>query len=368
MSDSADKKLRELAERVVAMSPEPPPYPEEVILTTPSSSNRRRSPALVFAGAAGLVLMIGLVAVFIGMDRGTDPAVSPTTVPTTAPTGSTAPVPSTGPSTTVPQATTFETMVFLVTDPENSFLGNPALVPFNTSVLLPGTSPDPDLLGLSALQLLGAPDRTVEPPPGFYNAVPQGVEFYGISRRADGAIVVDVSANFAAGAGGLLADFTMLNQVVYTVTWPDPEATVVFAVDGEVIDVFGSEGLVIGDGVGRTDFLDHLNSIIITAPFILDGDELPMVVGLANVFEATVQMRIIDADTGEVVHQDFTTATCGTGCWGEFGFSLDINGLEEGQLVQVYWGSPEDGSDQDVVTYPVGPSGEPWDFFPNFEE
>ena len=361
MSDSADRKLRELAERVVAMSPEPPPYPQEVTLTTPSRPTRRRSPALAFAGAAGLVLLIGLVAVFIGMDRGNDPAVSPTTVPTTTPT-------SMVPSTTVPTATSFETMVFLVTDPGNSFLGNPALVPFNTAVLVPGTIAEPDFLALAALQLLGGPDRTVEPPAGFYNAVPQGVEFYEISRLADGTIAVEVSGNFAAGAGGLLADFTMLNQIVYTATWPDPEAKVVFTVDGEVIDVFGSEGLLIGEGVSRTDFLDQLNSIIITEPFVLGGDGLPVVAGLANVYEATVQMRVVWAESGEVVYQDFTTATCGTGCWGTFEFTLDIPGLEQGQLVQVFWGSPEDGSDSDVVTYPVGPSGAPWDFFPDNEE
>ena len=37
-------------------------------------------------------------------------------------------------------------MVFLVTDPANTRSGNPALVPFNTSVLLPGTTADPDVL------------------------------------------------------------------------------------------------------------------------------------------------------------------------------------------------------------------------------
>ncbi len=98
------------------------------------------------------------------------------------------------------------------------------------------------------------------------------------------------------------------------------------------------------------------------------GDGLPVVAGLANVYEATVQMRVVWAESGEVVHQDFTTATCGTGCWGTFEFTLDIPGLEQGQLIQVFWGSPEDGSDSDVVTYPVGPSGAPWDFFPDSEE
>ena len=43
--------------------------------------------------------------------------------------------------------------------------------------------------------------------------------------------------------------------------------------------------------------------------------------GLANVFEANVSVEILDAD-GHVIAHDVTTASCGTGCWGNF--SLDL--------------------------------------------
>ncbi len=364
MSNSQDQKLRELAERIVAMSPEPAPYPEEMVVSSPRRQTSRFRPSLAFAAAAALVLALGAVAFVISSGGGVEPVVTPSTaVPTTVP-ATTSPSVTSG--TTVPVAAEVETMVFLVTDPADSLGGNPALVPFQTSVTLPEGA-DTDALVLATLQLLGAPDQTVEPPPGFYNAVPQGVEFYDLRSGGVGAdlvVTVEVSENFTDGAGGLLADMTMLNQIVYTATWPAPDARVVFTSGGDVIEVFGSEGLLIDDGVGRNDFLDQLNSIVITEPFILGGDELPVVAGIANTFEATVSLRIVWAENGGVVYEDFTTATCGSGCWGTFGFTLDIPGLEQGQFVQVFWNSPEDGSMVDVVTYPVGPDGAVWDFFP----
>lgn len=257
------------------------------------------------------------------------------------------------------------TMIFFVTDPVDSFSGNPTLVPFYTTVAMDQNA-DMEQISLATLQYLGNPDETADPPVGFYNAVPPGVEIYDATLQDSGQILeIEVSENFADGAGGLLADFTMLNQMVYTATWWSPDMKVIFTTGGEVIEVFGTEGLLIGEGVGRGDFLDQMSPIIITEPFILGGDEVPVVAGIANVFEATVSLRIVWAESGEVVYEDFTTATCGTGCWGEFGFSLDIPGLEPGQLVQVFWSSPEDGRMLDVVTYSVGPDGAPWSFFPN---
>ena len=48
MSRSDDRKMKKLADRLVAMSPEPPPYPEEVSVTQREDSKPR--PVLVFAG------------------------------------------------------------------------------------------------------------------------------------------------------------------------------------------------------------------------------------------------------------------------------------------------------------------------------
>ncbi len=46
------------------------------------------------------------------------------------------------------------------------------------------------------------------------------------------------------------------------------------------------------------------------------GDEVELV-GCSNVHEATVVWHVLDGD-GELLDEGFTTATCGTGCVGEF--------------------------------------------------
>ena len=56
MSRSDDRKIKELVDRLVAMSPEPPPFPEEVSVTQREESSKMR-PVLVFAGAALVVLL-----------------------------------------------------------------------------------------------------------------------------------------------------------------------------------------------------------------------------------------------------------------------------------------------------------------------
>ena len=94
----------------------------------------------------------------------------------------------------------------------------------------------------------------------------------------------------------------------------------------------------------------------ITVAVPVEGDEIssPAVVsGTADVFEATVSLRILDA-SGHVLVRDFTTATCGTGCRGEYEATLefDVDQAQDG-TVQVWWDSPKDGSRQDVVSIPV---------------
>lgn len=371
MSAKDDQRLQELANRLVQMSPEPPEFPVEEIAARPVGPARRLSPLLVFAGTLTLVA-IGVVVPFILMHGpvGSDTAITldPPTIESTVPVETSVPVATTVPSPQTTEETTvellvFDTVVFLVSEPANSYSGNPTLVPFHTTV----AGDKNTNLALATLQLLANPDQEVEPPPGFWDAIPPGVEVYGATLETDGAesvLVVEVNDEFRKGAGGLLADVTMLNQFVYTATALGGADSVRFTIGGSPIDAFGSEGLVLTDPVARNDYLDFLNSIVITEPFVLGGDELSVVSGIANVYEATVSLQLVWPDSGEVAYEDFTTASCGTGCWGEFSFSLDTSQLEPGQVLRVFWNSPQDGSPSDVVTYPVGPEGEPWDLFP----
>ena len=348
-----DRRMRELANRLVMMAPEPPPFPEEeVTLTTRIKSSRPR-PALAFIGAALLVLLGAAIPLLLNSTSSRPPAAttSPQPVDTTGIPGTTQPSPTTGPATDTttetaepaPVTTTHETAVFLVQNPEASLTGNPALVPFWTEV--EGAEGVP--VELLRLQLLTSQLRITDP--GFYNSVPEGLEIIGIDMDDD-RLLVEVNEAFRSGAGGLLADMTMLNQLVYTATFSNDAERVVFLIEGDPIVDFGTDGLDISDGVTRETFLDSLSLVLVTQPIYI-GDGVPQVEGVANVFEATVSLEIVD-QTGEVVYQDFTTATCGTGCWGEYAFTLDTPALAPENLVRVFWSSPEDGSRRDVVYIP----------------
>lgn len=69
-------------------------------------------------------------------------------------------------------------------------------------------------------------------------------------------------------------------------------------------------------------------------------------VGCSNVPEANVRFRLLDA-SGQVLVDHFTTATCGTGCVGEFRETTTVDATGE-VTVQVFWESPKDGAEEDL--------------------
>jgi hypothetical protein len=75
--------------------------------------------------------------------------------------------------------------------------------------------------------------------------------------------------------------------------------------------------------------------------------------GTANVFEGTVSIRILDAN-GAVLAEDFTTATCGSGCAGTYRtrvrFRVDH---EQRGSIQVFESSAENGEPLHLVEIPV---------------
>jgi spore germination protein GerM len=352
MSACDERKIKELADRLVAMSPEPPPFPEEVAVTR--RDKPKPSPILVFAGTALVVLILAAIPILLSRGGGEVEPIATTTT-TTLPRPETTLQQATittqaGTTTTEPAPTTLpaqeaDAVVYLVQSPENSFTGNPALVPFQGVVTL-GAEPVP--AALPGLYALTSPGLVL--PDGFANMVPVDVEVFGVST-VDNVITLDMNEAFIEGAGGLLADFTMLNQLIYTASHFGEIELVQFTVNGEPVDPFGSEGLDISEPLGPDAFLDQVNSVLVTSPVNGEGDSPLMVSGVANVFEATVSLEVIDAD-GNVVHEDFTTATCGTGCWGAYTFEVDYPFTGE-ETIRVFWHSPEDGEPADVVSIPV---------------
>ena len=355
---SYEKKIKDLMARLTSMSPEPPPYPEETPLARHQEPRRSR-PALVFVGAA--VLVIALAVPLLMFTGGGEPDLIATTTTTTVPATSTTLLPettttTTSVTTTVPEGAVESVggVVFLVQSPENSFTGDPALVPIGLEVIgreiFDG---EPDMLdAVAALEAHGG-----ELPDGLENTIP--VDVLVVDRtESDGVIVADMTPAFVEGAGGQLADTTMLNQIIYTLTSDAPDSQVLFTVGGEPVEAFGSEGLVLTEPVGRETFIDSLNVIFLTEPLI-EVENVWVVTGRANTFEAALTVQVLDSQ-GNVVHEEPTQASCGTGCWGEFGVGVDSDFVVPGEsAIRLLTYSAEDGSPANVITVPI-PAGGVW--------
>ena len=368
MSGYDDQRMKDLADRLVAMSPEPPPFPEEVTVTQPRVS--RSSPVLMFAGAAVIVLVLAAIPLLLFRGGGSvEPIGSTTTSPVATTEGSEPSVTSTvAPTTTVPGEPTSTiapqnlqgVIIFLTQTPGNSFGGNPALVPFFTHLV---AAPD-DSVEEVALRTLTNP--LLAPPAGFESHIPAGVEVVSVNSDTEGIRVVDMNQAFVEGSGsGLLGDFTMLNQLVYTATDDELYPRVLFTVGGEPVTQFGTDGLDISEPLDRETFIDQLNSVILTSAVSGSGSEPLVITGLANVFEAAVSLQLVDLEDN-VVYEDFTTATCGTGCWGSFSFHIEDFDFESTPVTaKVFWHSAEDGEPADVITVPVTWGDEAgWDLLP----
>ena len=109
-----------------------------------------------------------------------------------------------------------------------------------------------------------------------------------------------------------------LAQVVFTLTQFPTVRGVLFHLDGEPVNVFSGEGIVLDHPVGRKDYEDLLPVIAVDKPVAGARVSSPVdVSGSANVFEANLTVKVLD-ENGHVVGKTFTTATCGTGCRGTY--------------------------------------------------
>jgi hypothetical protein len=183
-------------------------------------------------------------------------------------------------------------------------------------------------------------------------AVPEGTRLLGLDI-ADGVATVDLSSEFERGSGSL-AERLRLAQVTFTLTQFPTVDGVALEIDGEPVDRFGSHGIVVDGLMTRGDFEDVAPAIVVSRPRPGQTVTSPVsIAGTANVFEATVSIRILDA-SGREIARAFTTATCGTGCRGDYehGLQFDITSSQSG-TIEVFEESAEDGSAINVVSVPV---------------
>ena len=108
----------------------------------------------------------------------------------------------------------------------------------------------------NAIRALIAGPTGAEAEAGLSSAVPTDTLLLGITIR-DGLATIDLSQEFEAG-GGTFSMTARLAQVVYTVTQFPTVERVQFRLDGRPVTVFSSEGLLLEEPVGRSDYLAAL--------------------------------------------------------------------------------------------------------------
>jgi hypothetical protein len=188
-------------------------------------------------------------------------------------------------------------------------------------------------VGTAALEALFEGPESFEMESGVGTAVPRGTQLLGLTID-EGIAVVDLTSEFESG-GGSFSMFMRLAQVVCTLDQFPTVDGVLFKLDGQPVDIFSGEGLILDHPVGCDDYEDFLPVILVTNPTAGERIGNPVTVrGSANVFEANVTVRILDENDDEIAHT-FTTATCGTGCRGDFSVVVeyDVGHEQPGTIV-----------------------------------
>jgi len=203
-----------------------------------------------------------------------------------------------------------------------------------------------------AIQALLAGPTEAEQAAGMSTAIPEGTTLNGIVIEA-GLATVDLSGDFESG-GGSFSMLARLAQVVYTLTQFPTVEQVRFELDGQPVEVFGSEGIALDQPVSRATYEDLTPAILVESPAIGDTVSGPLQAsGTANVFEATFQIEILDEAGNQLAHQ-VVTATSGSGMRGTFDVTIPFTVSEPGSgTVVAYELSAKDGSRINEVRIPV---------------
>jgi hypothetical protein len=203
------------------------------------------------------------------------------------------------------------------------------------------TSPFTLAVGKTALTALLAGPSSAERAAGVTTAIPSGSRLLGLTI-VGGVATVDLSSEFRSTGG---ASAPGVAQVVYTITQYSNVKLVVLRAGG--LDLFATAQT-------RAGYTADLPAILVESPLIGAVVSNPVTVsGTANVFEATVSLRILD-ENGNEIARTFTQATCGTACRGTFSVAVSyrVSSQRRG-TIEVYESSAKDGSPINVARIPV---------------
>jgi len=278
-----------------------------------------------------LLLIVLATAAACSPPRSGSLGAGPTGVPVTAPSASASPAPVETPSETPSGASNGRTLTIQVWFVREGRL-------FATTRIRPVTQNTSRL----ALTELAAGPSTVETGAGVGSAVEAGTRFEIKGISADGTETVSFPASFYGD--GPLPRFRQA-QVVYTLTQFSSVKRVQFLSDGAPM---------IGGPFGRAEMADLLPRIVVYSPVIGQRVAGPITVsGIADVYESTVSVRVLDS-AGAEIGAKFTTASCNNRCHGGYSVAVTYRGCPQGQgTVEVYMSSPADGTRVNTVGIPI---------------
>jgi hypothetical protein len=185
---------------------------------------------------------------------------------------------------------------------------------------------------------------------GLRSQIPAGTALLGL-RISSGTATVDLSSSFESAASPPTMPLRIA-QVVYTLTQFPTVTGLRFEINGQVFTVIG--GVPVQSLQTRAMYSSYLPAITVQSPVIGEQVTSPVTVsGTADVFEAVVSVRILNS-AGNEIARTFTTASCGTGCRGDYSaaVSYSIPRTEPG-TVEVFESSAKTGLPVNVQLIPV---------------
>lgn len=192
--------------------------------------------------------------------------------------------------------------------------------------------------------------------PGAQRVLPPGTRVLGVTV-AGGTATVDFSREVLRANVGSAGEALGIASIVNTLTELPGVERVSFTVEGgldeETMDWWGHVGLY-GQPFQRDLSVVYEPAIWVTHPVPGQKVGFPLEVrGSARVFEGTVNLRLAE-EGGRVLAETFTTATTGAPGRGDFSAVLFPPASSPGRgRLYVFWISPEDGREMDVVTVPL---------------
>jgi hypothetical protein len=205
-------------------------------------------------------------------------------------------------------------------------------------------------VGRAAVDRLLSGPSAAEQAAALRSQIPAGTTLLGLDVSG-GIATADLSDAFVSGAGPSTMP-VRLAQMVYTLTQFPTVKGVRFLIDGHGVTVIG--GIPVQSPQTRAMYRGYLPAITVQSPVIGQQVTSPVTVsGTADVFEATVSVRILDS-AGHEIARTFTTASCGTGCRGSYSVTVPYSVTQAGDgTIEVFESSAKDGAPVNVEQIPV---------------